>query len=522
MRRFLLLTAFLAMPACLLGVPRLIEETEPDCLPGEAMACYEGPEGTRDVGNCQSGQGVCTEDGTVESCIGQVLPEVELCRTDDAEDENCDGTVNDHCALWSASFGDSGPDRLVNLAAFGDDVVIAGDYSSEIDFGGDVFQSSSGMAGFVAMFDRDGNHRWSVDLSGNETERASALSSSTDRVFVGGFFSGNLTIGGEEIFSGDSERDGFVAALMPEDGAVEWVKGFGETQRAAVLAVASLDGGVVAAGWFDGDIAFGSLGSFTTGGDDDVMVVALDAAGDPAWAVTGGGAGNDQVMDADAAGDAVFVSGIVNSALDLGCSQTIEADGDGDGFVARLNATDGSCEWLMHLSGAGEIRPRGIDTDGQRVFVGVDFQDEIDLPDGESLVSRGDLDAVVLALTPDGEAIWSRRFGDDDKQDVFTVTADGEGGVVVGGALNGSPDLGEGPIMSEDAGDDAYVIRLDDLGEVLWARTFGGDGDDDTIDASFTEGGLLYIGGEVQISMDLGQGLLTGTDIDAFVARLAP
>ena len=102
------------------------------------------------------------------------------------------------------------------------------------------------------------------------------------------------------------------------------------------------------------------------------------------------------------------------------------------------------------------------------------------------------------------------------------ATADGEGGVLIGGAATGTPDLGEGNIVSQDVGEDAYAIRLDDLGQVLWARTFGGDGDDDTINAAFSPNGLLFIGGEVAISMDLGTGLLAGDDIDAFVARIAP
>ncbi len=61
------------------------------CLPGATRTCYEGPEGTNDVGTCTGGVATCSEDGGYGPCVGQVLPASDDCAT--AADESC-GTEN--------------------------------------------------------------------------------------------------------------------------------------------------------------------------------------------------------------------------------------------------------------------------------------------------------------------------------------------------------------------------------------------------------------------------------------------
>ena len=54
-------------------------------------ACYDGPEGTRDVGGCVGGTQQCM-DGAFGACADQVLPVAETCNE---VDDDCDGAVDD-------------------------------------------------------------------------------------------------------------------------------------------------------------------------------------------------------------------------------------------------------------------------------------------------------------------------------------------------------------------------------------------------------------------------------------------
>jgi len=64
------------------------------CNPGDNQACYTGPAGTENVGFCKDGTRTCNASGDgYGPCIGQILPEAEVCS--DGIDHDCNGTPND-------------------------------------------------------------------------------------------------------------------------------------------------------------------------------------------------------------------------------------------------------------------------------------------------------------------------------------------------------------------------------------------------------------------------------------------
>lgn len=64
---------------------------EEPCTDGTVEECYEGPPGTYQVGECNSGTRTCVE-GTWGECEGQTLPSDEIC---DGKDNNCDGEIDE-------------------------------------------------------------------------------------------------------------------------------------------------------------------------------------------------------------------------------------------------------------------------------------------------------------------------------------------------------------------------------------------------------------------------------------------
>ncbi|WP_437720998.1 fibrinogen-like YCDxxxxGGGW domain-containing protein [Sorangium sp. So ce861] len=66
------------------------------CDPGSQDGCYSGGRDTLNRGACRGGVRTCDEDGNgYGPCVGEVLPSSERCDT--AEDEDCDGVINQGC-----------------------------------------------------------------------------------------------------------------------------------------------------------------------------------------------------------------------------------------------------------------------------------------------------------------------------------------------------------------------------------------------------------------------------------------
>ena len=62
------------------------------CDEGQTTSCYEGPEGTLEVGLCQSGTQTCDINGQWSTCEGVVYPTTEAC---DEVDNDCNGQTDE-------------------------------------------------------------------------------------------------------------------------------------------------------------------------------------------------------------------------------------------------------------------------------------------------------------------------------------------------------------------------------------------------------------------------------------------
>src|SRR5687768_3738477 len=63
------------------------------CAPGAIEACYNGPQGTENVGTCASGTRTCNDLGQWSVCNGEILPAGEICGN--ALDDNCSGVADE-------------------------------------------------------------------------------------------------------------------------------------------------------------------------------------------------------------------------------------------------------------------------------------------------------------------------------------------------------------------------------------------------------------------------------------------
>lgn len=382
---------------------------------------------------------------------------------------------------------------------------------------------------FVVKVDTGGNLDWITQLgastivSGNDSQWLSSCNS------VAVDLSGNIYCAGDTNGPNDTDDDAIVMKLNPS-GGVEWFKKLGDDFNAYCSgAAADSSGNVYCAGLTEG--SWGEL----QGGGGDVFVTKLNSSGDVTWTRQLGYSMNSEGYTieedrcygtaTDSQGN-LYCAGSTRSALG-------EANGgDDDAFIMKINPS-GNVVWIKQLGAVTSVFENALGTDscqgvavddlGNVYCAGLTYSDL-----GE--YNGGGLDAFVMKLNPSGNVEWIKQLGTasvpggDTSGDEYChgVAVDSSGYVYCAGSTSG--DLGE----ANGGGDeDAFVMKLDPSGNVVWIKQLGAitsvpgggaAGDEYCRGVAVDSSGNVYCAGSTSGSL----GEANGGDEDAFVMKLDP
>jgi hypothetical protein len=344
---------------------------------------------------------------------------------------------------------------------------------------------------------------WDHTYGGADRDRAYSIVALAD---------GGFAVAGKTYSKGAGGWDMWVLRL-DEASNVVWDHTYGGAEWDYASSIVALaDGGFAVAG---------STRSKGAGGRN-MWVLRLDEAGNVVWDQTYGGAewdyansivalsdggfavagGTDSkgagyedmwVLRLDEAGNVVWDHTYGGAMRDMANSIVALADG---GF-AVAGYTDGGVVsnqyvadmWVLRLDEAGNVL-------WDRTYGGGGLDEAnsiVALSDGGFAVvgdtdfaAKGGLDMWVLRLDEAGNVVWDRHYGGGyNYYSTNSIVALADGGFAVAGGTD-----------SKGAGkDDMWVLRLDEAGNVLWDHTYGGVGEDwaDSI-VALADGGFAVAG----------------------------
>jgi Beta-propeller repeat len=126
---------------------------------------------------------------------------------------------------------------------------------------------------------------------------------------------------------------------------------------------------------------------------------------------------------------------------------------------------------------------------------------------------------IILALTmmvnhvkSQTNFIWGKQFGSDKDEYALNHVIDNNGNIYIAGKTNGI-------INDKNYGqNDGFITKIDSLGNIIWSRQFGSDGDEDIQWSAIDNTGCVYITGSTTGAL---KGINFGNE-DFFIVKYNP
>jgi hypothetical protein len=397
---------------------------------------------------------------------------------------------------------------MVMVAAFVGCTTVLG--LDDLEYRDDAAQPDAGLP--------PGSVIWSRQIGGPGDDRASgvAVDPSGDAVVSG-------CLGGADAgMPGCVEQADVFASRYSPEGELRWSKTFGDPANQFAEDLAGGPSGAVIAGYFRGNFGFGGP-LLVNGGGDDLFFAKLGPTGDHVWSARYGTGNIERAFrvatDAD---ENVILTGGFEGTLDFG-GEPLSGINPLNPFLARFDASGGLL-WSKTFPASGQAYASGVacDASGNVLLTGL-FSNAVDFGKGAIAGPVLDKNAFVATFLPNGDLRWARPLSGDGFENGVGVGADGDGDVVAVGFFDDTVDLGQGSFTSAGS-DDIFVGKYSRAtGEPIWARTFGGPGDDRPHDVLVDAAGNVVITGEFVDSVDFqGTTLTSAGGRDAFLVTLGP
>lgn len=318
----------------------------------------------------------------------------------------------------------------------------------------------------------------------------------------------------------------FIAKYDPS-GNVVWAKIMGGSQYDRGNAIATdADGNVYVSGEFTSStITLGtiSVNNLSSSGKD-IFVAKLDASGKELWVKVAGGNYSEESYGVAADKDGnVFITGRYGSNPAKFGDITINSmNGTTDFFLAKYDAS-GKELWVKTAGGTLNDGGFGLVTDanGNAYVAGSFFSSSMNF-ESITLTSAGVNDHYVVKFDGSGNVLWAKSAGGEINDFGAGISLAPDGGVFVTGEFTSQKIVFGSTTLTNSGGGDIFVTHYDATGAVVWAKGIGGNLEDYGRGIAADKDGNVYVTGDFSSStINFGSTTLTNVGFtDIFVTKL--
>lgn len=365
--------------------------------------------------------------------------------------------------------------------------------------------------------------QWTRDVQCNGTNTSNSFGITTDinhRVYVAGYFQGTITVGSNTYLS--SGNNDFLLVKYNEAGQPLWSRTGGSLSIDNGNCVATdLSGNVYVAGFYSGVGIFGNDTLPNGGGYSEIFLIKYDSLGNQLWTRRMGGASNDYVEDiaVDGAGN-IYLSGSFQLSATFG-SLGASSVGLMDAFLVKYDQ-NGNAIWVRTSASNGLDMSYSVFCDhAGNVFQAGYFSNTADFS-GQQLTSKGSYDVFLAKYDTAGTISFVKSIGGTGSDYGYSVAVDTSDQIYLSGALSSTVILGN-DTLAFNGSNDCFLVKYDNAGNPLWAKSFGGTGVDNGYDIAITREQHPVLTGNFENNMLVsGVQLVSAGVRDIFLAMFDP
>lgn len=440
---------------------------------------------------------------------------------------------------WAKSAGGAaGFDDLANSIAVdvSGNTYITGSFNSTIiNFGSTALtnmNTNNSADIFLAKYDASGNVIWVRSAGGTGDDVAySLVVDASGSVYITGYFDSSTITFGSSTLINASQRNIFLAKY-DAFGNVIWAKNDGGTGEPVAYSIAAdSSGNTFITGGFGGSSSTVSFGSIilTNAGNSvyDIFLAKYDPSGNILWAKSAGGTGHDvgRSVAVDASGNSYITGSFYSTTINFGSTilANVNTNSTEDIFLAKYD-TSGNVIWAKNAGGT--VSDIGysiaVDTSGNTYIAGSFNSTTIGFG-STTLISAGYDDIFLAKYDALGNVIWAKSVGGTSFDYATSISVDASENTYVTGSFWSSPLTFGSTILTNAGGGDIFIAKYAASGNVIWAKSAGGIGDDDGRSVAIDASGNTFITGYF-MSPSIAFGLATLTTAggggDIFIAKL--
>lgn len=202
------------------------------------------------------------------------------------------------------------------------------------------------------------------------------------------------------------------------------------------------------------------------------------------WQHNFGGTANDFFLSSTLTSDSGYI--MIGSSY----SSTLAVHGSCDFYVVKLD-NNGNLEWQKSYGGTSGDIGYSIKQTPDMGYILAGFTSS---NDGDVTGAKGNFDAWIVKIDSIGIIEWQKCYGGSDLDDVENITLTSDGGYIFAGSTMSI----DGDIINMHPNgwySEAWIVKLDSIGNLEWSKCYGGFNYEKflTIKQTF-DGGYIAVG----------------------------